>query len=124
MSKFHTSLRVEKISGDGWRVLSPLIYSSDVARRVFIVPEGFETDLASVPRLPLMFLLTGDTAHAAAVLHDFLYSSREVDRASADAVFREAAINSGEPAWRTWLMWAGVRLGGWSAWNAHATSQD
>jgi len=54
------------------------------------VPAGFETDYASVPRLPLMWLIAGDVAHEAAVLHDFLYrihSLPDVDRKQADECF-------------------------------------
>jgi hypothetical protein len=116
MSRFLTPLRAEK-SGDVWTVLQPLVYKSDVAQNVFIVPEGFVTDFASVPRIPLAFLLTGDSAHEAAVVHDYLYREQTVDRATADAVFREAAKVSGESGWRSWMMWAGVRLGGWIAWS-------
>jgi hypothetical protein len=99
--------------------LQPLIYESDVAQRVFIVPAGFTTDLASVPRIPLAFLLTGGTSSEAAVVHDYAYARAIVPRDVADQVFKEAAVVSGEPAWRATLMWAGVRLGGWMAWNDH-----
>jgi hypothetical protein len=116
MSRFATPLRAEK-SGSTWCILQPLIYCSDVAKTVFVVPEGFVTDFASVPRLPLAFLLTGDSAHEAAVVHDYLYREQQVSRSVADAVFREAAGISGEPGWKSWLMWAGVRIGGWVAWN-------
>jgi hypothetical protein len=116
MSRFLTPLRAEK-SGSVWTILRPLIYDSDVAQRVFIVPEGFVTDFASVPRIPLAFLLTGDSAHEAAVVHDWLYREKTVSRKTADAVFREASGASGEPGWKSWLMWAGVRVGGWMAWN-------
>lgn len=116
MSKFITPLRAEK-SGSFWHILQPLVYESDVAQQVFAVPEGFVTDFASVPRLPLAFLLTGDSAHEAAVIHDYLYQKKTVTRELADKVFLEAAQVSGEPGWKSWLMWAGVRLGGWVAWN-------
>jgi hypothetical protein len=118
MARFLTPLRAEK-SGEYWTVLQPLIYDSDVACKVFIVPEGFVTDFASVPRLPLAFLLTGDAAHSAAVIHDYAYKTAIVDRETADAVFKEAAMVSGEPPWRATLMHWGVRLGGWIAWNKH-----
>jgi hypothetical protein len=118
MSRFLTPLRAEK-SGQYWTILQPLIFDSDVAQKVFIVPAGFVTDFASVPRLPLAFLLTGDSAHEAAVVHDFLYSRGLVTREMADAVFREAAKVSGEPGWKSWLLFLGVRLGGWVAWNDH-----
>jgi Protein of unknown function (DUF1353) len=126
MSKFLTRLAVENIddaANDGrgsWRLTSWLTYQSDVAGTIFIVPAGFVTDFASVPRIPLVYELTGDTAHPAAVVHDYLYAGKdgkhEVTRAVADAVLREAAIVSGVPAWRAWMMWAGVRVGGGSHW--------
>lgn len=123
MSRFLTPLRAEK-SGGVWTILQPLIYESDVAQKVFIVPEGFVTDFASVPRIPLAFLLTGDSAHEAAVVHDWLYRKDIVTRSVADAVFAEAAKISGEAGWKSWLMWAGVRLGGWVAWNDHREHPD
>lgn len=120
MSRFLTPLRAEKC-GHFWTILQPLIYESDLAQKVFIVPEGTVTDFASVPRIPLAFLLAGDEAHEAAVVHDYLYSKGIVTRSMADAIFREAMGAMGEPAWRSALMWAGVRMGGWIAWNEHRT---
>jgi hypothetical protein len=118
MSCFLTPLRAEK-AGKVWTVFEPLIYQSDVAERIFIVPAGFVTDLASVPRIPLAFFLAGGTAEEPAVVHDFIYSRAPVPRDMADKVFLEAALVSGVPAWRANLMYAGIRLGGWMAWNDH-----
>lgn len=78
----------------------------------YVVPVGFLTDFASVPRLPVAYLLTADSAHEAAVLHDWLYKT-QAGRSFADRVFLHAMAAMGEPGWRRWLMYAGVRLGGW-----------
>jgi hypothetical protein len=129
MSKFLTPLIVQQLedtSHDGrgtWQLQAMLAYLSDAAGRVIIAPKGFITDFASVPRIPVAYLLAGDCAHQAAVIHDFLYSSHEVERAVADAVLREAAICSGVPPWRAWAMWSAVRLAGGSHWDAPATPQ-
>ena len=118
MSRFLTSLDVRLLSdatngGSGsWMLVLPLHYQSDVANRIITVPVAFETDFASVPRLPLIFDIMGDTAHAAAVLHDYLYATGEVSRRLADAVLREAVIVSGLAPWRAWAMYFAVRTFG------------
>lgn len=119
MSAFLTKLCLENAddTDDGeWVVALPLRYRSDVAKRMIVVPAGFKTDLASVPRLPVIYLMTGNTSSAAAVVHDYLYSSHIVKRSVADAVLREASKVTGVPAWRRWTMWAAVRCFGGSRW--------
>jgi hypothetical protein len=67
--------------------------------------------------VPIAYLLAGGTSNEASVVHDFIYSTHPVDRATADAVLKEASAVTGVPAWRRWIIWAGVRLGGGSHWN-------
>lgn len=123
MSKFLSELEVELVDANGgascggtWRLTEPLLYQSHIAWQTFTVPVGFVTDFNSTPRLPIIFLLAGDTAVEPATLHDFLYTNHSVTRAMADAVLREASIATGVPAWRAWALWIGVRLGGASHW--------
>lgn len=123
MAAFLSELQVEPADerDDGqWRLTAPLVYRSDVAGCTFTVPAGFVTDFASVPRIPIVYDLCGDTSTKAAVVHDFLYTTHPCDRATADAVLREASALTGVPAWRRWLIWAGVRLGGGSHWSPRA----
>lgn len=120
MSAFLTSLDLRDADDkdDGqWILAAPLVYQSDVAMQTFTVPAGFRTDLASVPRLPVIYLLTGDTSSKAAVVHDWLYTTKIVPRDVADAVLREASAVTGVPAWRRGLMFYGVRAFGWSHWK-------
>lgn len=119
MSRFLTHLVIANATGcdDGrWRLVTALVYQSDVAGQTFVVPRGFVTDLASVPRLPVVFWLTGGTSNEAAAVHDWLYTEQPVSRAVADKVLLEASAVTGVPAWRRWLMYWGVRLGGGSHW--------
>ncbi len=127
---FLTKLRLERIedtSSDGrgtWRLLQPLCYMCPVAGSVVVnVPEGFVTDLASVPRLPVAFFLAGGLAHAAAVVHDWLYTTHPVERSVADEMFRRACIDCGVSPWRAYIMWLGVRAGGASSWAAAGPQQ-
>jgi hypothetical protein len=98
-----------------WRVLADFqcrIFYEDCNEELAIVPAGFETDLASVPRLPLMYMLFGGKAREAAALHDWLYTVRR-DREFADSCFY-AAMRNEEDAITRAAMWLGVRVGGWA----------
>ena len=112
MSRFLTALQVElQEDRTNWKLLSEFVYEDSEYGRI-VVSRGFETDFTSVPRIPVIFDLVGAYGHAAATLHDWLYSSGLVPRSSADRIFREALRTTGIARWRAWLMWAGVRLGG------------
>lgn len=114
MGKFLTPLRAEKIREAGslgrakWRLTEPLQFSSSYLDEVLEVPAGFETDFASVPRIPVAYWLTGDTAHAAAVIHDYLVRTRTENSAQwADAasVFTEAMAAEKVAGWRRSAMY-------------------
>lgn len=125
-SEFLTPLDVELVVGSDshWMITSPFSYRSDFLGRVITVPVGFITDFASIPRLPFMFMLMGDTAHEPAVIHDYLYYTGEVSRADADHVLHEAAGVAGLNSPETALLYLGVRVGGWMAWNDHKRERD
>lgn len=118
---FLSKLEIENADNvdDGqWRLTAPLVYQSPfMLGTVYTVPVGFQTDLASVPRVPFVFDLFGATSNEAAALHDCLYVVKGTTRAQADHLLREASAATGVPAWRRWPMWLGVRLFGWKAWR-------
>ncbi len=115
---FLTHLEVEKVAEGAshgratWRLTAPLAYESETVR-IITVPDGFETDFASVPRLPLAYWLTGDTAHASAVVHDYLcrewYPVGKITWSRAADIFGEAMKAEGVPAWRRALMVRAVK---------------
>lgn len=116
--RFANELDVARLPDGRWVLRQALVYWSARAGKI-VVPAGFRTDFASVPRLPLVYLLAGDTAHAAAVVHDWLYQEQFLSRRLADAVLYEASGCSvpAEPRWRRWIIWSGVRAFGWVAWK-------
>lgn len=120
---FLSALEVECVddtasSGRGiWRLTAPLRYYSDVLGRQIEVEAGFLTDYASVPRIPFAYWLFGDTSHRAAAIHDWLFHHHEIcDEATANTVLLEAMTVEGIPAWRRAGIYAGVVVGGRSAW--------
>jgi hypothetical protein len=103
-----------------WRLESDLVYQSDVLDTIIQVPQGYHTDMASVPRLPFVYLAVGGKANMAAIVHDWLYDcwTDLIERVEADRVFLEAMTAMGEPGWISRrLMYAGVRAGGGNAWR-------
>lgn len=117
MGKFLSTLSVELVDADEqgkWKVTKPLVFFSVVAKTTLVVPEGFVTDFASVPRIPVLFDLLGDQGHMAATLHDWLYTAPHPlpTRALADEVLKEALIAQGVDDMEATLMFLGARLGG------------
>lgn len=121
MSEFVNPLDVRRhrpVDSDiNWILLAPFGYHSDLLDDVVVVPMGYQTDFASVPRAPFIYWLCGNTSTEASVIHDYLYDQKKVTRRQADAVLREASLVSGVPRWRAWLMWAGVRCFGATHWQ-------
>jgi hypothetical protein len=91
--------------------------------RLFIVPKAFVTDFASVPRFFHRILPQRGRYSPAAVAHDWLYWSGRLSRKQADKVLYDLARRL-KVRWidRQLLYW-GVRLGGWVAWNAYREQQ-
>lgn len=121
MSQFITELCCHLKDDDCvWVLDKPLGYYSSLLKCLVTVPTGFETDLASVPRLPFIFTLWGGRAHREGVLHDYLYridAKPETARGTADSVFKEAMSLRGKPWYVRYPMFVGVRVGGWTAYH-------
>lgn len=77
-----------------------------------VVPAGYITDLATIPR-PLWSIFPPHDVYAkAAILHDFLYDNAIGSKAEADLVFHEAMLVLGIPKWKAFIFYWGVRLFG------------
>lgn len=103
-----------------YQLLQPLVYSTAAGVEI-VVPAGFRTDFASVPRGLWNLFPPDGKGRDAAVVHDFLYSQRGgiwlYSRAEVDRIFRDGLAELGVSAWRRWVMWAAVRVGGRRYWN-------
>jgi len=138
MSGFLSPLHIEEIPGDNcrWRLLEPCIYrlGSPDGTEWVDVPTSFVTDFGSIPQLfwNLPGLSPFGKLRRAYVVHDKLYvapvvrtatSARAIDRAEADRILLEAAEVLGANWLNRRIIYRGVRVGGWMAWNGHRKAQ-
>lgn len=122
-SGFITSLSIQLKYSSGehiWVLQKPLVYHSEYLGVDIEVPKMFETDLASVPRLPLIYLLWGGKAHSEAVLHDYLFRKDCVPNVSflvANKIFLEAMKSRGKPLRVRYPMYSGVVIGSYQSYH-------
>ncbi len=114
---FETELQLTPVIGSAanlWMTTAPLLYRLNPPNQTVVVstPAGYITDLATIPRWLWSIFPPQDTRYAAAsVIHDYLCKSKILPRAKADAVFKEAMLSTGTPAWKAWIMYLAVRVG-------------
>ncbi len=123
---FQSKLRFQDDGGLPFTLLSNLIYITKVyggSSSRIVVPDGFKTDLASIPRLFWRVLPPIGKYDAAAVVHDYLYQHNGVTRAQADAVLNEGMQVLGVSGWQRSIIYAGVRVGGWAVWNRYRSGK-
>lgn len=90
MSEFRTMMVVAPLpDGVQWALQAPLQYRSDVASETIIVPAGFVTDFASIPKVFWNVLPPWSRYGPAAVVHDYAYWTG-ITRGTADNILREA----------------------------------
>lgn len=122
-AQFRTPLRFQDDGGFPYTLTDPLIYDSAIANRTILVPAGFQTDLASIPRGLWNVLPKSGPYDKAAVIHDFLYRYNGCTRAQADGILGEAMQASGVSGWQRWTILLAVRIGGQGIWNKHRAEQ-
>ncbi len=85
-----------------------------------VVPRGFVTDMASIPR-PLWSLYSPFGKHGnASILHDWLYSTEMFSRSACDEIFHYAMKVSGVGILDRNIIYYHVRAyGGFFVWNRH-----
>ena len=113
---FLTPLDIRALPGGRrFTLLFDLIYKG--RRDRFVIPAGFETDLASIPRIFTPLVTKLGPWNTAAVVHDWLYQVQTTTRKDADGIFRRILKEEGVGGFKRWGMWQAVRLGGWVYWN-------
>lgn len=96
-----------------WKTVADLTFvhvSANGLRVTYTVQAGFETDLASIPRLLWWLFPPHSPDYApAAVLHDCLSRRGPVIQKTADGIFYDAMVARGVVMWRRRVMYRAVR---------------
>jgi hypothetical protein len=115
MMEFLTYPDVRVLSDDNFVLLDDFIVK--YYDHYITVPKGFDTDFASVPRVPIFYALFGGKAKKSAVLHDYLYVTKPFSREECDKAFLCAMETEGLGWFTRHAMYRGVRLGGGAYWS-------
>jgi len=121
--------QIEPTPDNKWRLIQDWVCVFDGI--TYTVPEGFETDGASIPRL--LWTLFGSPMELprakAAILHDYLYTigPKEPEdqwdrlRLEADEVYKNFNIQLGMKKWKANIEYRFIRWFGGSHWNPDET---
>lgn len=124
-----THLHVARVDATTWRLRHALTYIG--TDDTIVVPVGFVTDFASVPRSLQWLAPSTGTYTLAAIVHDWLCEhmrdgkaalpapgcqlgdtwDRIVTSRDADGLFRRIMREQGVRPVQRWLLWAGARVG-------------
>lgn len=127
-SSFRTPLRLEFNDDTRFTLTESFEFLSETTESIIRVPAGFVTDFASIPRALWSVLPPAGRYGKAAVIHDWLYQTRNagtryVTRGEADRTLREGmeVLQVGRAA--RWTIYAGIRAGGWVTWRRYRSSE-
>ena len=125
MSKFTTPLIMEHKSEDRWILKEEVEfhvgkYPSD---EVITVPEGFDTDLASIPKLFWNILPPHGKYGKAAVVHDYCYRTACYDRKKSDEIFLDGMKVLKVAKLKRRIIYYAVRWFGKFAWDKRREEQ-
>lgn len=106
VKKHSVTIKMEISSSTKWmRLLEP------VTMQGHTIPAGYTTDLDSIRRIPLIYVLLKGRARVPALMHDYLYQQGIKRRVADDLFLAEMTLQNVQPVYRTLIYW-GVRLFG------------
>ncbi len=116
---FTTELKVKPTDGNKWELLESLEYKVPDDETFYIVPSGFVTGLASIPRIfRVLYSIHGKHTRAA-VLHDWFYATNghDLTRKFCDNIFYDAMLELDVRKSKAWVIYKAVRMFGWLYWK-------
>jgi hypothetical protein len=133
MSDFTKILKVSPLGdGDNWILLEEFKYydtrviGSEAEPYWITVPPKLMTDFASVPPVFRSLVSNWGKHGNAAVLHDYLYWEQKLTKShkKADDIFLDAMKVMEVKAWRRFIVYWSVRLGGAAAWRGNIKKRN
>lgn len=121
MSQFTRNCRVEVIGRNLFQLIEPLEYHVGCypSEEIIIVPDGFITDFASVPRVFWPIISPIDIHANAAVIHDFMYQMYYAPKKDCEWIFNEAMTVLKVPDWKRVCIYNSVYYFGWKTWISY-----
>lgn len=120
MSSFTDKLELRDFSKNEFYTLKEFTYyvGSEDSDDFIVVPKGFVTDGASIPKWcwPIVGHPFAEFRQAA-VLHDYLYRNHIRTKKQADKIFLEAMEVLGVDEWKRNVMYWAVCIGGTKSWK-------
>jgi hypothetical protein len=116
---------LQLFQGDGEHFVlrEPLRYVIKRTGRAIIVPEGFVTDFASVPKWGRAVISPLGRHSVPAIVHDFLYWEQKCTREQADLILYDAMEEYKSTWFEKHTVYRAVRLGGQGAWDSNAADR-
>lgn len=122
---------VTEIADDNWRLDADLLVHVTQPRPLLLfVPKGFQTDLASVPRVCWNLIAPFDDGMAGPIVHDWLYRHGGqarvgatgstillLSKADADGILNDLMEQDGVSTWRRVATYKAVQWFGGSSWQ-------
>lgn len=112
---------------DYYYTSAPLVWRAESGAngglKEITVPQGFVTDLASIPKEFWNVLPPSARYSYPAIIHDYLYWFQICTREQADAVLKIAMEELSVPSAQIFIIYNAVRLAGGRAWNANTAAR-
>lgn len=115
MSNERINLSWSPEKSDVWRI--ERIYIVDIGALTIVIPIHYETDFTSVPRIFQNILPRWSDYARAALVHDYLYSTKPFPKAQADNVLFELMTEDKVNTVQKHLIYWAVKFFGKSAWD-------
>ena len=101
-----------------------LVYKIRETGQRLVVPRGFVTDFASVPRVFWTVFPKHGEYTRAAIVHDYLYWQQQCNRLQADELFDIVMEDSDVDTASRYAIYAAVRVWGGSAWEGNTLARS